>query len=224
MVIATVTVVAVVAATAVLEALIVHRRGGPFMRRRPWPLTALFLALACGRTGMGTAQQNAGGNHGPDVVDTGEATTSTGDAAGATAGPCGEATCLSSLLQTCAPAGSCSRQGGGGPSGVGSSACYANGVTVGTSSGLNGMNVVTTLTVSRKGVRCYNIEGTSGSSTSATTYVISGPGGEVATAVTADKAGNVSVTCQGQKPVLVDYACLKPVSTGTDGCTLGECP
>jgi hypothetical protein len=194
------------------------------MRRRPWLLTALFLALACGRTGMGTAQQNAGGTHGPDVVDTGGATTSTGGASGATAGPCGEATCLSSLLQTCAPAGSCAWQGGGGPDGVGSSACYANGVTVSTSSGWNGTNVFSTLTVSRKGVRCYTIKETGGSTTSAITYVISGPGGEVATAVTADKAGNVSVTCQGQKPVPVDFACLNPVSTGTDGCIPGECP
>jgi hypothetical protein len=198
------------------------------MRRRSWTLTALFLALpatlACGRTGLGTSQQGTGGSHGASGADTGGATASTGGAAGAVSWPCGEATCLSSLFQTCVPAGSCAQQGAGGPSATALRACYANGVTVSYVGGWNGTNVTTTLTVSRQGAPCYAIQSVSGTTESATRFVISGPSGEVATAVTADKAGSISVTCHGREPVLVDHTCLAPVSTSPDHCDPGTCP
>ena len=198
------------------------------MRRSSWPLTALFLALpatlACGRTGLGAAQQGAGGIHGPSVADTGGSPASTGDAAGAASGPCGEATCLSSLFPTCVPAGRCTEQGAGGPSAVAFQACYANGMTVSYVGGWNGTNVTTTLTVSHQGAPCYTVKSTSGTTESAIHYVISGPSGDVATAVTADKAGSISVTCQGRQPVLVNLDCLSPVSTSADDCDRGTCP
>jgi len=198
------------------------------MRRRYWPLTALVLALpatlACGRTRLETARQGAGGTRGPAVANTGGATAGNGGAAGTASGPCGEATCLSLLFQTCVPAGSCTEQGAGGPSATAVHDCYANGVTVSHVGGWNGTNVITTLTVSQQGAPCYTIKSTSGTTESATRYEISGPSGEAATAVTADKAGAISVTCQGSQPVLVDHACLAPVSTGNDDCDLGTCP
>lgn len=194
------------------------------MRLRSWTLTALLLALACGRTGLGTAQHGPGGTHGPGVADTGGSTVSSGGTAGAASGPCGEATCLTSLFQTCVPAGSCAKSGTGGPSAVVSNICYANGVTVSYVGGLNGTDVVTTLTVSRDGTPCYAIKATSGSTSSAFTYVISGPNLEVATAVTADKEGSIAVTCHGQEPILTNFTCLHPVTNSPDNCDLATCP
>lgn len=194
------------------------------MRLRFWLLTALLGALACGRTALEASPQNAGGISGPGVGDTGGAPTGTGGTAGAGSGPCGKATCLASLFQTCAPAGSCVWHGAGGPDAVAYDTCYANGVTVHSSSGWNGTDVTSRLTVLREGKRCYAIESISGGAVSAITYVISGPDGDVATAVTADKAGSVSVTCHGQQPVPANVACFSPVSSGDDGCTPGDCP
>jgi hypothetical protein len=187
-------------------------------------LTVLLLALACGRTGLGTAQQNAGGNHGPEVADAGGAPTSTGGTTGTSSGPCGEATCLSSLFATCVPAGSCARHGAGSGNASALDACYANGITLRYVGGWNGKNVTTELIVSRRGVSCYTISSIDGATSSSISYVISGPSGQVATAVTADKAGAISVTCQGGKPVLAEGACLRPVSTDVSGCDLEECP
>lgn len=120
--------------------------------------------------------------------------------------------------------GSCAWQGGGGPDAVASDTCYANGVTVHRYGGWNGTNVTGELTVSRRGALCYTIESISGMVSSATTHVISGPNSEVATAVTADKADSIAVTCPGHGPVLVNFACLDPVSTDTADCTLDACP
>ena len=194
------------------------------MQLRSWTLTALLLALACGRTELGTAQRGAGGTHGPGVADTGGLPVSSGGSAGAASGPCGEATCLTTLFQTCVPAGSCAYQGAGGPSAVAYYACYVNGVSVGHINEWNGTNVVSTLTVLRQGAQCYTIKETSGGTSSASTYVISGRSGEVATAVTADKAGNIVVTCHGQPPILTNFTCLSPVTTSSDSCDRDACP
>jgi len=172
------------------------------------------LVSGCGRTEMETLVR---------VTGSGGSATSTGGAGGAASGPCGEATCLASLFQTCVPQGGCIAQGGNSPSASYGTACYANGVTVSTVGGWNGTSLFGSLTVSRNGALCYTIDTSSPPNASAVTYVVSGANGEeVATGTTADKSGTVPMACNGSQPTPVEVACLNPVGDNS-GCESGTC-
>ena len=103
-------------------------------------VVGVALANGCGRTEMETLVH---------VTGNGRANPSTGGASGSAAGPCGEATCLTSLFQTCVPEGSCSLQGGASPSASFNTGCYANGVTVSYLGSYNGTNVTGNLSTGR---------------------------------------------------------------------------
>jgi uncharacterized membrane protein YgcG len=132
-------------------------------------------------------------------------------------GPCGKATCLIDLFRTCVPEGDCAMRLG---STVFYDICYANGVTVSHHAGGYGQ----TTRVERNGVLCYSIKDSAPPNASAISYVVTdGNGNEVATGVTADESGSVTVTCNGGEPTMVSRACLEaPVSPST--CASGECP
>jgi hypothetical protein len=175
----------------------------------------IALLVGCGRTEMEMPVRVAG---------SGGSDTSTGGTGGAASGPCGEATCLTSLFQTCVPEGSCSSQGGNSPNAAYGTACYANGVTVSTVGGWNGSNVFGSLMVRRNGALCYSIDTSSPPNVSAITYVVSGADGEeVATGTTADKSGTVPMACKGSQPTPVAAACLHPVGDDS-ACNSGTCP
>jgi hypothetical protein len=158
------------------------------------------------------------GGTGGAVAGTGGVVASTGDA-GSTE-PCGAATCLTALFQTCVPDGSCVQYGGGSPSAVFSDTCYANGVNVFTQGSYLGSYV----SVQRAGLGCYTIKWRSETNASAVSYtIIDGTGQEIATAVTADKEGNLTVTCKGGQPTTVSGACLD-APRGSATCVPGECP
>ena len=189
------------------------------MSSRTILLAGMFFGVAmmigCGRTEMTTLVGVAG---------SGGSDTSTGGAGGAASGPCGEATCLTSLFQTCVPEGSCSAQGGASPSAAFNTGCYANGVTVSYLGSYSGSNVTDNLTVRRNGVLCYTIDTSTSPNTSAATYMVHGADGEeVANGATADKAGAVAMACKASQPTLVNAACLSPVGDNSS-CHLGTCP
>jgi len=133
-------------------------------------------------------------------------------------GPCGEATCLIDLFQTCVPAGDCAAQLG---STVAYGVCYANGVTV---SYYRSGGYETTTTVERNGVLCYSIKDSAPPNTGAVSYVVTDDNGnEVATGVSADRSATVTVTCTGGTPITVDGSCLWSVSDYST-CDLQSCP
>jgi hypothetical protein len=191
----------------------------------------LVWAMACGRTEMGVSVQGAdsgaggsGGAGGSVPTGTGGADASAGGADGMASGPCGAATCLASLFQTCVPEGRCSVHGGSSPSAAFSTICYANGVTVSYQGSGTGSGSSRDLTVRRNGVLCYLVKGWAPANASGYTYSIAGPGGEVvATGATADKAGSITVTCKDTKSTTVSYACLFP-DRDTSSCDLDTCP
>jgi hypothetical protein len=165
----------------------------------------------------GLSTIGTGGTSGPWSGGAGGADTGAGGAGGADAGACGEATCLAALFQTCVPEGECAMRLG---STVFYDICYGNGVTV--SRTLRDYGATTT--VERDGAPCYSIETWSPANASAISYVITdGNGNPIATAVTADKAGHVTVTCTGGSPITVDGSCLRPVSDSPT-CDLQTCP
>ncbi len=171
--------------------------------------------IGCGRTEMETLVRVAG---------SGGSDTSTGGAGGAVSGPCAEATCLTSLFQTCVPEGSCYLQGGASPSASYNTGCYANGVTVSYLGSYNGSNVTRNLTVRRNAVLCYSIDESTPTNANAVTYVVHGADGEeVATGTTADKSGTVPMACNGGQPTPVSVLCLSPVGDNS-ACNLGTCP
>jgi hypothetical protein len=150
---------------------------------------------------------------------------SPGGTGGATLpGPCGNAICLTELFATCEPAGDCSFHGGSSPSAVFGTVCYANGVTVSYMGGDTGGGVSSELTVRRGTVLCYSIESSSSPEVSALTLVIrDGNGKVIATAITADKEGHDTVTCEGKPATTVDRDCLVRVGD-TSGCGSEPCP
>ena len=211
----------------------------------PLPLAVLVagfaLASGCGRTEMdllfhvsdnagratggrtGSESMGAGGGGAGGIGQGGSGGVSTGGAGGGASGICGEALCLTSLFQTCVPEGDCYAMGGGSPSAVFGNTCYANGVTVSYygSYKYGASNVTGSLTVSRNGTLCYEIDELSDDSVS---YVISdGNGQQVATGIPGNDAGSITVTCNGSKPNTVEYACLYSAENSGD-CTLAACP
>jgi hypothetical protein len=138
-------------------------------------------------------------------------------------GPCGKATCLIDLFRTCVPEGSCTAYGGGSPSAVFSSTCYANGVQVNSTASGTGTSMSDEWNVRRDDGICYEVKGYAPTG-SRKTYTITGANGEeVATGIVSDQPGFVTVTCNGGEPTMVSSACLEPpVSPST--CGSGECP
>ncbi len=178
-------------------------------------LVGCALAGGCGRSPMDTSVHAAG---------SGGSAASTGGTGGATLPrPCGKATCLTELFATCEPAGDCSFHGGSSPSAVYGTVCYANGVTVSYMGGDTGGGVTSKLTVRRGAVLCYTIESSSSPEVSALTLVIrDGNGKAIATAITADKDGHHTLTCEGQPATQVDRDCLVRVGD-TSGCDSEPC-
>ncbi len=214
---------------------------------RTLPHAALVVgfafAIGCGRTEMGVLARAAdsgasagwaggesggtGGRGGAGgIVQTGGggAEAGTGGSGSVASGTCAEATCLTSLFQTCVPEGSCFVQGGGSPSASFNTGCYANGVTVSYLGSYSGTNLTHSLTVRHNGVLCYSIDSSTPMDSNAATYVVRGASGEeVATGTLVDKTSAVSVTCKGSQPTSVGFACLKPVGDNS-GCETGTCP
>jgi hypothetical protein len=201
-------------------------------------LVGFALAIGCGRTEMGTLVRGAdggggaggiaatgggGGAGGIAATGSGGAPASTGGTGGSASGPCGEATCLTLLFQTCVPEGSCSVQSGGSPNASFATGCYANGITVSMVGGWNGTNMFGSLAVGHRGVACYAINSSSPSSGGGNLYVVTdASGGQVATGTTDPSTGSITVTCNGGKPTPVREACLKPVSDSST-CVPGQC-
>jgi hypothetical protein len=173
-------------------------------------------AVGCGRSPMETMVHATGsGGSSPSTGGTGGSSPS---------GPCGEATCLTDLFATCEPAGSCTFHGGSSPSAVFGTVCYENGVAVSYMSGDTGAGLSSELRVRRGGVLCYSIESSSPPGVSGLTFVIrDGNGRQVATAVTADKDGHLTVTCDGKPATAVDSDCLVRLGD-TSECATGTCP
>jgi hypothetical protein len=188
-------------------------------------LVGFALAIGCGRTEMGILVHEAGGSGAGGIAATGSggAPASTGGTGGGASGPCGEATCLALLFQTCVPEGSCSVRGSNSPDASFATRCYANGITVSTEGGWNGTNVFGSLAVGRRGVACYAIDSSSPSSGAGNSYVVTdASGGQVATGTGDPSTGSVSVTCNGSKPTPVNEACLRPFSDSST-CVPGQC-
>ena len=171
--------------------------------------------LGCGRTEMGTSAVGTGGESGGGGA---------GGAGATLSGPCGEATCLVSLFQTCVPEGNCVISGGGSPSAAFSTSCYENGVTVSRVGSGSGTITTDKLTVHRDGRLCYSVERSSPVNASATDYAVLGPDNEkVAVGTTVDKSGHLTLTCVGGQPTTISEACLRPVGD-TPACVSGICP
>ena len=179
-------------------------------------LVGCAAAGGCGRSAMDTIGHATG---------SGGSAASTGGTGGATPpGPCGKATCLTELFAACEPAGDCSFHGGSSPSSVFGTVCYANGVTVSYVAGDTGGGLSSELTARRGAVLCYSIESSSSPEVSGLTLVIrDGNGKAIATAITADKDGHHTVTCEGKPATTVDRDCLVRVGD-TSACGSEPCP
>ena len=71
---------------------------------------------------------------------------------------------------------------------------------------------------------CYSIASSSAPEVSGLTLVIrDGNGNAIATAITADKDGHYTVTCEGKPPTTVERDCLVRVGD-TSGCGSDPCP
>lgn len=211
------------------------------------PLVAMLLvgfvwASSCGRTGMdtpgrgtskapgldgGSGGSGSGGTLAPGGGGFAASTSGAGGTSGSTgasSGPCGEATCLTSLFQTCQPAGSCTATGGGGPHTSVSTTCFANGVIVSWINGWDGVSSVRgSLTVRRNGANCYAIEWSQGNTV--TSYVVTDASGhQVAVGAREPGATATTVTCEGGRPTSVSEACLSPISIDASKCDSGACP
>ena len=179
-------------------------------------LVGFALLAGCGRTEMrplvrGAAASDAG-------------TASPGDTA-AISGPCGEATCLTSLFQTCVPEGSCALFATGGPHTSVYQKCYANGVMVSSQGGWNGTNMYRDLTVRHDDSVCYRIAESDPPSGSGAEYVITGAGDQrVATGRTHPDAGTITVVCEGGTPTTISQACLQPVDDDSQCDSNAPCP
>ena len=144
-------------------------------------------------------------------------------AAGAASSPCGEATCLATLFESCVPAGRCASKGAGGPHTSVSTVCYENGVSASSTNGWDGIDSVRgSLAVRRSGSDCYQITWRSNATTS---YIVTDASGrQVATGVAAPDGSTVVVTCTNGNPIAVSADCLSPLPNNLDGCDLGTCP
>jgi hypothetical protein len=175
----------------------------------------------------GSVATGSGGGGSGGILATGSGgfVASTGGAGGTggSSGPCGEATCLTSLFQTCVPAGSCSAQGGGGPHTSVSTACYANGVTVSWINGWDGVaSVRGSLTVRLNGSDCYAVEWVEGSAS--TSYVVKdASGNQVAAGIRDPGATTATVTCDNGRSTSVSLACLTSVGVDLSTCDSEPC-
>jgi hypothetical protein len=171
----------------------------------------------------GTGRVDAGP---PDVADARDPDVDTSPDGQSLSGPCGEATCLIDLFQTCVPEGSCSAYGSGALGYLWLATCYANGVEVDTtvSDTDAGTGRIETWRAMRGRDRtlCYAVNGAAPTGSSMT-YTITGANGEqVATGISSDQPGFVTVTCNGGQPTMVSNTCLEaPPPTG---CSSGGCP
>jgi len=180
------------------------------------------VADTAGATGADTTA--TGGSSGDSDVGVRDADIASLPDGSPVSGPCGEATCLTTLFQTCVPEGDCTAQGAGSPSAVFSARCYENGVQVSVTGIGTGAGTSSDLSVMRDRTTCYAVKGWAPTGASGMSYTITGANGEqVATGMTADKSGFVTVTCNGGSPVTVSAACLdSPV--GPSSCGSGPCP
>jgi hypothetical protein len=174
-------------------------------------LVGLALLAGCGRTELRplarAATESDGGTGRP------------GDTVMVAKGPCREATCLTSLFQTCVPEGRCSGFGTGSPSASVRQRCYANGVMVFSQGGWNGTNVYRDLTVRRDKSVCYQISESDPPSGAGAEYVITGAGGKrVATGSADPETGTITMTCEGGSPTEISEACLQPVEQKESEC------
>jgi hypothetical protein len=173
------------------------------------------LAIGCGRTEMETLARAAG---------SGGADASSSRAEDAASGPCGGATCLASLFQTCVPEGSCSVQSSESAGTYFTIVCYANGVTVSQVESDGATEMTGDLTVRRDGALCYSIASSTPVNSNGTVYVVRNANGEqVATGALVKKDGTVTVTCNGGQPTPVSSACLLPIGYHR-ACAPGICP
>lgn len=165
-------------------------------------------------TGGSTRTGGTGGSSG----------TATGGSSGGT-GACNYPTCLSDLLFSCVPDGTCVSQGGLTYQGTSTTdpvmvdnSCYSNGVKVLTVA-IPGS--YSTTTVEKNGTVCYKKLG--GSTT--TIYGPSPAGALVATYVTDTTARTVTITCTGASPVVISLDCMTSSSKADGGtpCTPGTC-
>lgn len=188
------------------------------MIARTWQLAGVIAGLAllgaCGRSemdGEGQVSPGAGGAGG------------TGGAGGVP-GSCGEADCLDALFATCVPEGDCAAQAASSPSASSTTICYDNGVTVSYTASYSGSAATLELTVRRRGQVCYTIEASGDFEASAFDYVVRDRNGkQVASVTPADKAGSITVVCNGRAPVTIDGETCGP-SVDANACRLATCP
>jgi hypothetical protein len=160
----------------------------------------------------------------PDAADARDPDIDSSPDVQAPSGPCGQATCLTVLFQTCVPEGDCTIQGGGSPSAVFWSSSYENGVQVSSVGSGTGAGSSRDWSVRRDQAPCYAVKGWQPFGASVMAYTITGSSGEtIATGETTDKPGMVTVTCTGGEPILVNSTCLEP-HWDTSSCTSGGSP
>jgi|GEM_PF-1985950 len=213
--------------------------------------SVLIAAASCGRTGLDTVVVSAhtgeggtaaaGGATGSGgatgmggvVTGTGGALASGGvvGAGGATSGSrddastdrtCNWPSCMTSAGKACLPAGACIQQGS--YSTGSANICYSNGVkeVIGIDGSFNA-----SMTIKNATTTCFTMIGSvlplvlGGGA--AVTMSLQNAAGNVIGAVTQDQTTNqLTVTCAGSQPVVIDPACITGLSM-SNACTSGTC-
>jgi hypothetical protein len=186
-------------------------------------------ALGGSNGAAGGSNGAAGGTHGSG----GAGPAGTGGAGGATASGCGDVPpCLANLLTNCMPSGTCIEQQSD-PTNftmVTDNFCYSNGVKQSsvTTIDLASSSVSSVTTFSKAGSTCFSEEGTFGGAGGGTGSInVKNGAGSVVAVLSANAAGDTTVTCGGQTYVIRDMgACAMPGNGGASGadCTMGSCP
>jgi hypothetical protein len=185
-------------------------------------ISVLLFAPSCGRTKLDPVDGGEGGKGaGAAIAGTGGASATGGT--GGTGGPttCNWPSCMSSAGTDCLPAGDCIQQGS--YSTGSANICYANGVKE-----IIGLDLSFNASVTMKNASktCFTMNGS-------VLPLITGGG--VVTLSLEDRAGNtigsvvedltsnqLTVTCTGSKPVVLDPSCITGLSP-SNACTSGTC-
>lgn len=155
------------------------------------------------------------------TATTSPTTTATSTVTNTSTGTCNYPSCLTGVMTTCVPSGSCVQQTD--TVTYATNTCYANGVKQITS--LNAVTGSAVVTVKNGSATCYSME-IGGITATATNYTLTvkNSSGQIIATGTVDGAGSTTIACTGGQPVTIDSNC-DPTgsSSSTTTCTTGTC-
>jgi hypothetical protein len=206
------------------------------MRRLALFLVAsvLISAPSCGRTDLDTMVVGEGGtiavggvtgaggaSAAGGVVGTGGAASGSRDDA-STARTCNWPSCMTSAGKDCLPGGACIQQGSNSTGSA--NICYSNGVKeiIGIDGSLNASVMVKNATIT-----CFTMSGSVlplivGGGAAVTMSLQNGAGNVIGAVAEDPTTNQLTVTCTGSQPVVLDPSCITGLST-SNACTSGTC-